>query len=513
MPVANAFFKFAAKAALNAVGAGVGGDFAFEVMPEVASALWGWWGKGRNPAQLRQEIQQVSMFTTTEIKEQTRMAVADASPAQQHDLKVFLSMIPNAIRRSQRRASDPSGRSVSPNLALNRPESLLPFLPTRVPRFRAGERPLPGVDLVLCELLGMGGFGEVWKAKNPRFDGVPPVALKFCLDREAREQLLLHEAETLNRVMRCGSHPGIVRLQNSYLSADPPFLAYDFVAGGELSSLIRDSRPSGGLPPRQSALIVQELAEIVAFAHRLKPPIVHRDLKPANALVQSTQGKVSFRITDFGIGGVATGQAIAQTKLGTTTSRGLIDSLRGSYTPLYASPQQMAGMPPDPRDDVFALGVIWFQLLTGELETGRPGGSGWKRRLAEKGLHEEMIDLLESCFEENRSDRPDNADILFLRLSCLLKPGTKPSSARGGKKVAPQDWMPRKGSETAAVLTVAREMARQGTPVTIEGVYSSLALAKQAPARGEERVKECFAQLVKIGQFLDVGDGTYRPVL
>src|SRR5262249_8586254 len=120
------------------------------------------------------------------------------------------------------------------------PGQLLALLPRRLPRFRPGDRPPGAGDWELVELLGVGGFGEVWKAHNPHFDGVPPVALKFCLDPEARDRLLRHEAAVLNQVLRHGKPPGIVTLQHTYLSADPPCLEYEYVSGGDLSVLVRD---------------------------------------------------------------------------------------------------------------------------------------------------------------------------------------------------------------------------------------------------------------------------------
>src|SRR5262249_32987935 len=150
-----------------------------------------------------------------------------------------------------------------------------------------GDRPLPGIDWELEELLGMGGFGEVWKARNPHFDAVPPVALKFCLDPTARDRLLRHEAAVLNQVMRQGRHPGIVQLQHTYLSAESPCLEYEYVGGGDLGRLIADwQRLPAGARCEQATRAVRRLAEIVGFAHRLSPVVVHRDLKPANVLLQ-----------------------------------------------------------------------------------------------------------------------------------------------------------------------------------------------------------------------------------
>jgi serine/threonine protein kinase len=196
--------------------------------------------------------------------------------------------VPAAVRRTLRRPSDPAGRTVPAGLPLRRAEDLIPLLPDRTPRFQPGDRPLPGADWELVELLGVGGFGEVWKARHVFFDGIAPVALKFCLDPQARERLLKHEAMILNQVMRQGRHPGIVPLLDASLSGDPPCLKYEYVEGGDLAGLVRDWQDS---PPscrwRAAAEITLRLAKIVAYAHRLSPAIVHRDLKPGNILLAS----------------------------------------------------------------------------------------------------------------------------------------------------------------------------------------------------------------------------------
>ncbi len=211
------------------------------------------------------------------------------------------------------------------------------------------------------------------------------------------------------------------------MSADPPCLQYEYVKGGDLAGLIGDWHRQPEKPTsRRIAQTMLRLAEIVAFAHRTEPPIVHRDLKPANILVQgSSNGEAAFKITDFGIGGIATARAVQASRVPTSPSEFLTTAVRGSGTFLYASHEQLNGDDPDPRDDVHALGVIWYQMLIGDLTKGRPGGTGWKRRFLERGMATELVDLLESCFEE-REDRPADAAVLAERIGNALKPAASP---------------------------------------------------------------------------------------
>jgi formylglycine-generating enzyme required for sulfatase activity len=389
------------------------------------------WHKRKAPAERRAEVAALAQAPADEIRRQAALAVQELAAGQPESVRqallAYLLQVPATVRRSLRRPGDPTGRTVPAALVLETPEDLLPLFPPRLPRFKPGDRPLPGVDWELVELLGVGGFGEVWKARNPLFDGVPPVALKFCLDPAARDRLLRHEAKVLNQVLRQGRHPGIVALERTYLSADPPCLEYEYVAGGDLAGLIQDGQQSKGLPPANALQVIQRLAEPVAFAHRLTPPVVHRDLKPANILVQrSTDAKLSFKIADFGIGDVVARQALADVARGAgSRSQFLTTALRGSHTPLYASPQQKRGEDADPRDDIYALGVIWYQLLTGDLGAEAPSGRVWPRRLQERGASEAMVDLLAACLEPQAGDRPADAAVLAARLAALAPPDTR----------------------------------------------------------------------------------------
>ena len=181
--------------------------------------------------------------------------------------------------------------------------------------------------------------------------------------------------------------------------------------------------------------LMHQLAGIVGFAHRVVPKaIIHRDLKPANVLVQATaQGTFTPKVADFGIGGVSARHAVASMMQRGSRGAFLTTALRGSYTPIYAAPEQRRGDDPDPRDDVFSLGVIWLHLLTCDMTL--EAGSDWRDEVAEMKLQEGMLDLLGRCLAQRAARRPADGAVLEAELGQLL--GGKPPVKVAPVVVAP----------------------------------------------------------------------------
>ncbi|ADV62021.1 serine/threonine protein kinase [Isosphaera pallida ATCC 43644] len=417
-----------------------------EALTALAEHVWANWGVPLDERTRRLELKTLATLPAEGIRPTVQQIVqefaADRSPKVRQILTTYLCLVPSQIRQALKRLADPTGTTIPSKLMPRSAEKLLIFLPIDIPIFEPGDRPLPGVDWVLTELLGVGGFGEVWKAVNPHFSCIEPVVLKFYLGRVANDNVaFLHEAAMLNRAMPNGIHPGLVELRTTYLSADPPCLEYEYIGDGDLAQIIQERSGRGGLSPRSATKLLLQLTRTVGHFHRMDPPIVHRDLKPANILVKRTsQGKIRLKIIDFGIGGLAASKEIEKYKK--LSSRGFIlnTAIQGSHTPLYASPEQIRGNPPDPRDDVHALGVIWYQMVTGDLSQGAPTGLDWVGELMERGLTEEQVNLFASCFASRCERRPRDAFELGERLEKIMPDLEKPRGKHSHSRGKPLGW-------------------------------------------------------------------------
>ncbi len=397
---------------------------------------------------LQEVVQPVPL---AELKTGVKQIVAELAPNEspdvQHGLTQWLLQIPSATRQAMKRPADPSGTTVPATLSLRKPMDVLPLLPLGLSQFDIGERPacLHG-DWELVDLLGRGGQGEVWKAcriDDPEFVS----AFKFCTDADAKRQLqLAHEKAVVQRVKK-SNLKGVVTLEDYKLDASPPWLRYELVEGGDLAGFVEEWNEKPKVDRATAALgILQRLAKTVGQFHRLPDPVIHRDLKPANILVrrlvEANKTTYQFLVADFGIGHIAARRQLDQSQVATPRARSL-GTLRYMCTPLYASPQQKRGDDPDPRDDVYALGVIGYQLILRDLTRSAPTGLGWDKRLRERrraeghtALAEGYIALLGECMAEDPDDRPKDAQELYERLVEIVTSNAPGSSAPATPKAA-----------------------------------------------------------------------------
>jgi serine/threonine protein kinase len=325
-------------------------------------------------------------------------------PAAAERLFAYLEQIPTTLRNHFMRPSDPKGLSVPPDFRISNPLEMIALLPSKAPKFRYGDNPVG--DWRLNRLLGMGAHAEVWQALSP--DNRPVnVALKFCLTEES-VRFLRHEKALLQRMVgQLGVVKGIVKLRRAWLEADPPCLEYEYVNGGDLCGLMAEWQAlDSEKKTRLSLRVIKRLAKILAPLHAMQPPLVHRDLKPANVLVvRGAKGKFNLKISDFGIGGLAT-ESVAKRPDDLSTPGGLLTkTLRGTCSALYAGPEQKGGAIPHQADDIHALGVIGYQLLVGDLS--RAPASDWEEELEELQVPEGAIGILRKCLARQANRYPD----------------------------------------------------------------------------------------------------------
>ena len=155
------------------------------------------WRERRRDAQLRDELAKVAAASAEEARktaeEVARQVVGEGKPEDVATVELYLAQIPGAVRASLKRSDDPTGRTVPPELALDTPEDLARLLPQRAPQFRA-DMDLPGRSgWKLEQMLGAGGFGEVWLVRHTF---IPQArAVKFCTDPQLRTRLTSHEGK------------------------------------------------------------------------------------------------------------------------------------------------------------------------------------------------------------------------------------------------------------------------------------------------------------------------------
>ena len=306
---------------------------------------------------------------------------------------------------------------------------------TPPPRFAPGDH-LPNLEMwVLQRLLGGGGFGEVWLARHERKG---EAAVKFCTDPAARHKLVTHEKAVVLRVMKyAADHPNIVPLLECNLSGDIPWLMYEYVEGGTLAEAVAEWRALS--PPRRLGRAVRTLHAIagaLATFHRFDPPLVHRDLKPANVLMAGTVP----RITDFGIGGVAVEAAHAETPVadsGLHVQTPTIIQAVGSSQ--YAPQEQLLGSPPSPRDDVFALGVLAYQLVLADLKATPDDGAA--AELKAMKIPTELAALIVQSVALDPERRPKDASEWKRKLGALMSKKTvaAPPPAESSDATEPLD--------------------------------------------------------------------------
>ncbi|HMA12822.1 MAG TPA: serine/threonine-protein kinase, partial [Steroidobacteraceae bacterium] len=290
-----------------------------------------------------------------------------------------------------------------PATVLNGPLDRPPSIPgvgaaaLRAPARHAGER-LGAYELL--RPLGVGGMAEVWLAR--RADGAfeRQVALKIpCLQGVPAEMAERFAREC--RILAGLEYPGIARLYDAGVDVSGvPYIAMEYVQGQPLSSWC-DAR---GLDSAARIAVFLQVLDAVSFAHARN--VIHRDLKPSNILV-TDQGEA--RLLDFGV---------ARLLQAETQAPSLTRSFGRALTPEYASPELLRGEPIDVRSDIYSLGIVLHELLTGR----RPALGELARPGEDPALRDALREALARALSPLPTERYASAAEFAARLRAALVP-------------------------------------------------------------------------------------------
>jgi serine/threonine-protein kinase len=330
----------------------------------------------------------------------------------------------------------------------------------------------------LLDQLGRGGMGEVWRARDERLDREVAVKIlhPWVADDPDLRDRLQREANALARL----THPSVVRLYDAKGDGKRSYIVMELVEGTSLSALIG----SGRLTWDETRAYLRPVAEALAYAHRRD--VVHRDLSPANVLVDGDSGRVV--VTDFGLARLASG--------GRHSTLGLLVG-----TPEYWAPEQARGDATTAAADVYALGCILFNALSGRLpfEGEDRLASGLRRahedppplRDVAPDAPEEACVLVDAMLARDPVGRPSAADVArALGSAGPLSPLTEAETAVRSDEEPPTQVVVA-GAErepptqvVAAPVTLARlrsaHTARRRRPLVIAGIVLAALLAAGA---------------------------------
>ena len=246
-------------------------------------------------------------------------------------------------------------------------------------------------------LVGRGGMGEVYRAIDLKLN--QPVALKFLPESTASNPRLLERFHGEVRIARQVSHPNVCRVYDIGEVDGAAYISMEYVDGEDLGSLLRRI---GRLPADKAIEIARKLCAGLAAAHA--KGVLHRDLKPANIMID---GRGQVLIMDFGLAAIADQVEGAEVRNG---------------TPAYMAPEQVAGRGVTERSDIYALGLVLYEVFTGQRAFKTADRSATPSAVSVvKDIDPAIERAIARCLEPDAAKRPQSA----LALARML-PGGDP---------------------------------------------------------------------------------------
>lgn len=231
-------------------------------------------------------------------------------------------------------------------------------------------------EYILEQKIGGGAFGEVWRGRHHVWSD-QIVAIKFPTDPQYVRNLQ-REGRAIHGLV----HPNIVRAIGFDPFAEQPYLAMEYVPGTSLRPAIRERR----LTTDQAVAVMKQVLNGLAHAH--DNGVIHRDIKPENILIHERAWQDGFelagvvKVTDFGLGTAANRAATESLVFSQSLHGSAGRSIAGTLD--YMPPEQRAGEPVDARADLYACGVVLYEMLTGEKPAGTDVPSDLNREVPRK---------------------------------------------------------------------------------------------------------------------------------
>jgi serine/threonine protein kinase/class 3 adenylate cyclase len=246
---------------------------------------------------------------------------------------------------------------------------------------------------ILAEKLGEGGFGEVWLAEQAKSHAKR--VYKFCFDPE-RLRALKREV-VLFRLLKeaLGDRRDIAAVRDWRFDHSPYFVELEYCPEGNLNQWAEKNGGIEKVPLEQRIVLMSKIAEALSAAHSVG--ILHKDIKPSNILMAVDAEGVSYpRLTDFGIGILTDRARLAHyniTEIGFTASSISVNDSSHTGTRMYSPPESLLNKPHTVQGDVFALGVLFYQMVVGDFH--RPLAFGWERDISDTLLRDDIAAAVE----------------------------------------------------------------------------------------------------------------------
>ncbi|WP_225000316.1 serine/threonine-protein kinase [Cesiribacter sp. SM1] len=359
---------------------------------------------------------------------------------------------------------------------------------------------------ILDQIIGEGGFSEVWKARDLMADDAV-VAIKIYAPSKGLDDYGLRQFRNEFSITYNLSHPHLLKVNHFDIAEGSPYLIMPYCPYGSLTSELEQG---GTFSEQKVALVMYQIGSALEEIHSQDPPIIHQDIKPDNILLLHPK---SFVLADFGV----------SSRFRHTLRKATSDSTQ-TLTIAYAPPERFDRHPSaDPSSDIFSLGVTLYEMCTDKVPWEGAGGQcllkGASVPALPQGFSPELNKILEACMQADRSKRPTAAEISGWGKHFLETGQWNVPKKKKGAEPAKKSYIPFMAAAVVVLLvamgglwlyidynSVSAANTKEGTAAA-EMANSAASLGEgKAEDPVADKLKTMEAQLVKANQQLLLQD-------